>query len=165
MTENSLTFRVDGRVERPADFDFAQLQQLPAEYQIPDVSQVVPGRTGGAVRLAGLLDQVQPQSDARFIGLHASRDDFHASVPLDAIREQAILIYARDGRPLSAEQGGPVRLFIPDHAECQADEVDECANVKFIDHIELTAERGFDNRPQDEDEHAELHARQPESDT
>ena len=40
------------------------------------------------------------------------------------------------------------------------DDIDECANVKFLDHIEFTAERGFDNRPEDEDEHAALHERE-----
>ena len=42
------------------------------------------------------------------------------------------------------------------------DDIDECANVKFLDHIELTAERGFDNRPEDEEEHARLHREQEE---
>jgi hypothetical protein len=29
--------------------------------------------------------------------------------------------------------------------------------VKFLDHIELTVGKGFDNRPQDDEEHARLH--------
>ena len=60
--------------------------------------------------------------------------------------------------PITA--GGPVRFFIWDSAACQSAEVDECANVKFLDHIELTVERGFDNRPEDEEEHARLHREQ-----
>jgi hypothetical protein len=34
------------------------------------------------------------------------------------------------------------------------------ANVKFVDRIELTADKGFDNRPHDGAEHAALHARE-----
>ena len=40
------------------------------------------------------------------------------------------------------------------------DEIDECANVKYLDHIELTAGKGHDNRPHDEQQHAALHAKQ-----
>ena len=39
------------------------------------------------------------------------------------------------------------------------DEIDECANVKFVDRIELTILRGHDNRPTDEAEHQDLHRR------
>jgi hypothetical protein len=32
--------------------------------------------------------------------------------------------------------------------------------VKFVDRIELSAAKGFDNRPEDEKSHQELHERQ-----
>jgi hypothetical protein len=53
-----------------------------------------------------------------------------------------------------------VRFLIPDYAACHTDEIDECANVKFVDRIELTTEKGFDNRPHDGAAHAALHAKQ-----
>jgi hypothetical protein len=53
-----------------------------------------------------------------------------------------------------------VRFFIPDFATCHTDEIDECANVKFVELFELTAEKGFDNRPHDGAAHEELHRRQ-----
>ncbi len=159
---NDVLVRGDGNVETACEMTLADFRQLAAEHQIEDVSALVPGREGAAVRLAGILARVQPQSSAQFIGFHAAHDDFHASVPLDAVRDRAIVIYANGDQPLTAKQGGPVRIFIPDHAACNSADVDECANVKFVDHIELTVERGFDNRPDDEDEHAELHARQEE---
>ena len=59
--------------------------------------------------------------------------------------------------PLPQSKGGPVRFFIPDHAQCNTEDIDECANVKFVDHMEFTSTRGFDNRPTDEEEHAKLH--------
>jgi DMSO/TMAO reductase YedYZ molybdopterin-dependent catalytic subunit len=114
-------------------------------------------RKGRAVTLAGLLALAQPRPAARYMSVHATADDFHASIPLDAVRARAVLIYQLEGRPLPASAGGPVRLLIPDFAACHTAEVDECANVKFVDRIELTAERGFDNRPHDEVAHAELH--------
>ena len=153
----SSILRVDGEVERPLELQSSDLAAIDAAFQISDVSTLDPKRKGRAVRLAGLLGRAGVKPTAQYLTLHASRDDFHASIPLAAVRERAILIYELDGQPLSASAGGPVRLLIPDYAACHTAEVDECANVKFVDRIELTAERGFDNRPQDEDEHAKLH--------
>lgn len=150
--------RIEGEVEQPRTVTFEELAGLEARYQVPDVSALVPGRQGGAVRLAGLLELVRPKPTARYLGLHASVDDFHASIPLEAVRERALVIYHLQGQPLPPRAGGPVRFFIPDYAACHTDEIDECANVKFVDRIELTAEKGFDNRPHDGAAHAALHA-------
>ena len=57
----------------------------------------------------------------------------------------------------SVSKGGPTRFIIRDHAACHADEIDECANVKFLDRIEFTIDKGFDNRPSDDEQHAKLH--------
>ena len=155
---SEVLIRIDGEVESPLSFAFSDLLAVDNKQQISDVSPIAPKRQGGAVRLAGLLERVAVRRTAKYIGLHATRDNFHASVPLDAIRDRAIIIYHRENSPLSVAEGGPLRLFIPDHAACRVDEIDECANVKFLDHIELTAVRGFDNRPQDDTEHEQLHA-------
>jgi DMSO/TMAO reductase YedYZ molybdopterin-dependent catalytic subunit len=132
------------------------------QYQIPDVRSIDPQRTGSAVKLAGLLSLVGAKAEAKYLGLHAARDDFHASVPLAAVCDRAIVIYRVAGEPLSEKAGGPFRFYIPDFASCHTDEVDECANVKFVDRIELTADKGFDNRPRDDAEHAALHRPQDE---
>jgi DMSO/TMAO reductase YedYZ molybdopterin-dependent catalytic subunit len=124
---------------------------------VQDVRRLGATRPGDAVRLAGLLQRAGCRPAARYLGLHSETDNFHASIPLDAVRERGLLIYRADGRPLPVSAGGPFRFFIPDHHACHTDEIDECANVKFLDHIELTARRGFDNRPQDDQEHARLH--------
>ena len=78
----------------------------------------------------------------------------------EAVADEALVIYRLDGQPLPEKSGGPVRFFIPDFAACHTHEIDECANVKFVDRIEFTTERGFDNRPHDGDEHAALHAKE-----
>lgn len=152
--------QISGDVERPQQLSATDLAAIDAEFQIPDVSTLDPKRHGQAVKLAGLLSVVGVRPSAAFLTLHSSADDFHASIPLDAVRDRAVLIYALDGEPLPAKAGGPLRFFIPDFAACQSADVDECANVKFVDHIEFTANRGRDNRPTDEAEHAELHRRE-----
>jgi DMSO/TMAO reductase YedYZ molybdopterin-dependent catalytic subunit len=151
---------IAGEIANPRTLSFTDLAAIAPEYQVADVSRLVPGRQGDAVRLAGLLRLIAPKPTAKYLGLHSSTDDFHASIPLDAVADRALVIYRLDGQPLPAKAGGPVRFFIPDFAACHTAEIDECANVKFVDRIELTAEKGFDNRPHDGAEHEALHAKE-----
>jgi DMSO/TMAO reductase YedYZ molybdopterin-dependent catalytic subunit len=153
---------IAGDVAEPRLLTFADLAAIDSAFQVNDVSRLVPGRKGDAVRLAGILKLVQPRGSARYLGLHSSSDNFHASIPLEAVAERALVIYRLDGQPLPAKAGGPVRFFIPDFAACHTEEIDECANVKFVDRIELTAEKGFDNRPHDGASHEALHAKEAE---
>ena len=151
---------IAGEVAQPRTLTFADLAAIDAMYQVADVSRLVPGRKGDAVRLDGILKLVQPRGSVKYLGLHSSADDFHASIPLAAVADRALVIYRLDGQPLPAKAGGPVRFFIPDFAACHTEEIDECANVKFVDRIELTAEKGFDNRPHDGESHEALHAKE-----
>jgi DMSO/TMAO reductase YedYZ molybdopterin-dependent catalytic subunit len=151
---------IAGNVASPRSLSFADLAAMSPEHQVADVSRLMPGRKGDAVKLAGILELVQPNNSAKWLGLHSSSDDFHASIPLDAVADKALVIYRLDGQPLPEKSGGPVRFFIPDFAACHTHEIDECANVKFVDRIEFTAEKGFDNRPHDGNEHAALHAKE-----
>lgn len=154
--------RVDGEVERPIELSYAELAAMPAEQQVVDVSRFDPARKGDAVTLASILSLAKTKPSGTYLTLHASTDDFHASVPLAAVHDQGVLVYRLDGQPLPLAKGGPVRFLVRDAASCRTAEVDECANVKFVDRIELTAGRGFDNRPTDEEEHADLHRREAE---
>ena len=161
--------RIDGAVERPGSLTAQDLRSFPAAAQITDVRQLGAKRPGRAVRLDTLLVWAGVAPTATHMNLHAEADNFHASIPLEPVRQRAVLIYGTcDDEPaqgsfnaLPTTAGGPFRFFIPDHAACRADEIDECANVKFLDRIELTHGKGFDNRPHDEDEHAKLHERDP----
>lgn len=149
--------RIDGLVERPQSLSYDDLAGLDARFQAADVSRLDPKRAGDAVTLAGLLEWAGAKPAARWLTLHAAADNFHASIPLEAVRDRGLIIYRLAGQPLPAAKGGPVRFLIPDFAACHTHEVDECANVKFVDHLELTAERGYDNRPTDDESHAALH--------
>lgn len=150
------TLRIEGKVSQPLELNYQDLCGISVG-QVSDISRIIPSREGDAVTLASLLALALPHGEADYLGLHSSRDDFHASVPLAAVRESGLLIYRCNGLPLSPEKGGPFRFFIPQHDRCHTSEVDECANVKFVDRLELTAGKGWDNRPQDESEHAALH--------
>src|SRR5262249_2272607 len=72
---------VDGAVANPVRLGFDDLAALPD--QIPDVSAHHPGREGQGVDLTALLRLTGPRPEARFLTLHADRDDFHVSIPLE----------------------------------------------------------------------------------
>ena len=156
----SVVLTVEGLVARRLELRWEDLAAIEPAGQIANLEPAQPKRSGDAIRLSYLLDKAGALPDATYLTLHASADDFHASVPLAAVREQGRLIYRREGNPLPVSSGGPIRFFIPDHTACHTSEIDECANVKFVDRLELTAEKGHDNRPIEERAHAALHARQ-----
>lgn len=150
---------VDGEVDRPRSLGFDELRALDASAQVEDVSRFHPGRKGDGVTLEALLALVGPKPAANYLTLHAARDDFHVSVPLDAVRGEGIVVYRQGESPLGADQGGPIRFLIRDPAACHTDELDDCANVKYLDRIELAVRKGRDTRPADEAAHAALHGK------
>src|SRR3982751_4206291 len=156
----STRLKVDGAVENPVDLAFEDLAALPERYQVHDVSRFHSKRPGDGVALDAILERVVPRPEANYLTLHADRDDFHVSVPLAAVRAEGIVVYHRGGEPLGIEQGGPIRFLIRDPAACHTDELDDCANVKYLSRIELTTRRGRDTRPADEAAHAALHEAQ-----
>ena len=99
---------------------------------------------------------------ANYLTLHADRDDFHVSVPLEPLRGQGIVVYRLGPDRLGVEHGGPIRFLIRDPSACHTDELDDCANVKYLSRIELTERRGRDTRPASEADHAALHESQAE---
>jgi DMSO/TMAO reductase YedYZ molybdopterin-dependent catalytic subunit len=158
MSETSETLIVDGAVERPARLSFEDFRAMKPEQQVPDVSRFHPNRCGDAVTLEAILERVAPRPEARYLTLHADRDDFHVSIGLDAVRGEGLIVYKVAEAPMTPKQGGPYRFLIRNPAACHTDDLDDCANVKYLNRMELSAERGLDTRPENEQEHAELHA-------
>jgi DMSO/TMAO reductase YedYZ molybdopterin-dependent catalytic subunit len=151
---------ISGKVERPLRLTFADLVSFPEPAQILDVSRFHPTRKGDGVNFDAILEQAGVLPSANFLTLHADRDDFHVSVPLEPLRGHGIVVYRLGEAPLGLEHGGPIRFLIRDPAACHTDQLDECANVKYLSRIELTELRGRDTRPEDEQAHAALHAAQ-----
>ncbi len=152
--------RIDGEVECMVELTFGDLMAFRMEEQVRDVGRFHPTRSGDGVTLNSILERAEPKPSATYLTLHATADDFSASVPLDAVRDEGVVVYQLDGGPLPASKGGPIRFLIRNPVACHTDELDDCANVKFIDRIELTVGRGRDTRPDDDESHEELHRRQ-----
>lgn len=136
-----------GQVRQPARFDFEALTRLPG--QIEDIAALVPGRMGGGVRLAALLDAVRPQPEATNLTVESSDGSFSASVPLAAVLESGVVLYHLGRQALSEQQGGPFRFLITDAQTCATGGVDLCANVKFVGRIALSDAPGRDTRPRE----------------
>jgi len=148
---------IDGLVSRPRTFTPRDLDELPEEGKVPDVSRYHPNRRGSGVTLEAILSEVGPKPEANYLTLHADRDDFHVSIPLNAVRGEGIVVYRLGERELDLKDGGPVRFLIKDPTACHSSELDDCANVKFLSRIEFSERKGLDTRPTTEDEHAALH--------
>ena len=158
--EPSVLLTVNGAVERPLSLSFEDLAALPEDVVVVDVSRFHPARKGDGVMLEALLRMARPIAEANYLTLHASRDDFHVSVPLAPIRQEAIVVFRLGSERLDPRNGGPIRLIIRDPSACRSSELDDCANVKYLDRIELTIKKGRDTRPVDDDAHAALHERE-----
>ena len=136
---------VGGQVQQPGAFDFEALAQLSG--QIEEISALVPGRSGGGVRLAPLLAAVRPRPEATHLTVESSDGSFCASVPLSEVVGSGVVLYRLGSQALPTQQGGPFRFLITDAQTCATGGVDLCANVKFVGRIVLSAGPGRDTRP------------------
>jgi DMSO/TMAO reductase YedYZ molybdopterin-dependent catalytic subunit len=144
-SEMSQVLEICGQVQQPGTFDFEALTRLPG--QIEDIAALVPGRTGGGVRLASLLAAVRPQPEGTHLTVESDDGSFSASVPLAAVVESGVVLYHLGRQALPAQQGGPFRFLITDAQVCATGGADLCANVKCVGRIALSSAPGCDTRP------------------
>lgn len=100
-----------GGGDRTIEFD--DLRCFPKEHQIADVGQLVKNRRGAALRLRALLDRLEPAPGASQARLATADGTPACSFALRDLRDHGLLVYGRDGRPLSYWQGGPFHLILP----------------------------------------------------
>ena len=111
------TLAITGEVEEPVTLSFEELTALPATEVTSDIHCVTRWSRFDAhfkgVHWRELAKLCRPKPSARFAIAHAEHG-FTANVPLAALEdEDALVVYAADGEPLTPEHGYPVRLFIP----------------------------------------------------
>ena len=116
---SELSFRLDitGAVDHPASWNFAQFKALPQSDFVTDIHCVTTwsrydNRWQG-VSVRDLLDIVHPRAEAMFVELQAS-DGYTTNLTLaDFAAEDAIIAHSWEGKPLTRDHGGPVRLVVP----------------------------------------------------
>lgn len=111
--------RIDGLVEKPAEFSYAELKAMPKQEQIT-THFCVQGWSGvakwGGVPMRHILDLVKPTADARYAVFYSLADGDDGGRYYDVHRlsqlrhELTILAYEMNGAQVSVLHGAPLRL-------------------------------------------------------
>ena len=109
--------RVTGLVRRPLELSLAELQALPATRLVRDFQCVtgwrVPSVPWTGVRLADLLDAAGADPGAHAVTFRSFDRTYTESLTMDqARRDDVIVAYELQDRPIGAEHGGPARLYV-----------------------------------------------------
>lgn len=130
-----LTF--SGLLEPRTVLDWDQIVSLPPTERTCDL-HCVTGWTKldtvwKGVDMSRLLAAVAPSPQARHAVIHA-RGGWTTNLPLEELmRDDVLVAYEYEGRPISAEHGGPIRLLVP--------RLYFWKSAKWLEGIELTAEQ------------------------
>ena len=117
VTPQKFRLDVDGAVENRLSLSLDEFMALPQAESVSDIHCVTQwsrydNRWKG-VAARTILDLVQPKPDAKHITFH-SFDGYTTNVRLDQFDQPDVfLVHAWDGKPLTREHGGPVRVLIP----------------------------------------------------
>jgi DMSO/TMAO reductase YedYZ molybdopterin-dependent catalytic subunit len=108
---------IDGLVERPLVLTLNDLQAMPKTTLVKDFQCVtgwrVPAVHWEGVRLSEVLDQAGVKAGARGLVFESYDGLDTESLTLDqARRPDVIVAYRMLGGPITAEHGGPVRLYV-----------------------------------------------------
>ena len=117
ISTDAWSLTLSGLVDRQYTFDWHALLALPAVHQTCDIhcvttwSKLDTHWTG--VRVSDLLQGVNIKPDARHAVAHAPAG-WTTNLPLpELLRDDVLVAYEYEGRPISPEHGGPVRLLVP----------------------------------------------------
>jgi sulfoxide reductase catalytic subunit YedY len=133
---HSWRLRIDGLVKRPRELGYEELLRLPRAEQTSDF-HCVTGWSVSNVRWAGvrfhdLLALADPLPHANALRFVSAEHPYEDTLTLDqALRQNAMLAYEMDGRPLSRPHGSPARVVMPAMYGYK--------NVKWVERIELVA--------------------------
>lgn len=108
---------VDGACNQPIELDFSQLQALPNVVDTSDFHCVTTWSkldlTFVGVRVSTLLALVEPREEAAALMCHGY-DGYTTNVTLaEALKDDVLVTWQVDGKPLPREHGGPVRMITP----------------------------------------------------
>jgi DMSO/TMAO reductase YedYZ molybdopterin-dependent catalytic subunit len=114
---NQWKLKVDGLVSAPQEYAYDQLTTRPQDSNVRSFHCVtrwsIKDVAWEGVLLNKLLSPAGVSPDAKWLMFHCA-DNYTAPVPLeDALKDDSILAFKLNGKPLSAEQGFPARPFIP----------------------------------------------------
>jgi DMSO/TMAO reductase YedYZ molybdopterin-dependent catalytic subunit len=117
INPNDWKLKVDGLVENPIEYTYDQLTSMPQTSYVKSAHCVtrwsIKDVQWEGLPIMSLLRPARIKSEAKWLMFHCA-EGYSAPVPLDeALRDDAILAFKLNGKPLSAEQGFPARPFLP----------------------------------------------------
>lgn len=137
VERESWRLTVTGLVGSSLTIDWDGLLALPANEQISDI-HCVTGWTKldtrwKGVRVSRLFEGLDVLAQAQHTVIHA-KGGWTTNLPLEELLgDDALVAYEYEGRPISAEHGGPVRLLVP--------RLYFWKSAKWLQGIELTADQ------------------------
>jgi DMSO/TMAO reductase YedYZ molybdopterin-dependent catalytic subunit len=130
--------RIDGLVSEAHELRPEEIARLP---HVPFLDTVTPADTErlprtdwSGVRLSDLLATLDVQPEAKY--LRVSAGPYGVPVAIEQA-DRVLLCDSLEGEPLTVDKGGPWRLVIPGSIYF--------TSVKWVDHIEITAEEPDDS--------------------
>jgi sulfoxide reductase catalytic subunit YedY len=138
VTPEQWTIEVTGLVEEPLKVDHQQWTTLPRVTYTKDFHCVegwsVDKLSWGGVRVSEVLSLAKPKAEGKFVTFAAYSGTYTDDLTIEeALGADTLLADTLEGKPLSPEHGGPVRLVIPSQLGYK--------NVKWVVRLEVTAER------------------------
>lgn len=111
------TMSVDGLVERPQSWTWREIHALPGDAYYGDIHCVTTwskfDTTFTGVSVDTLLAAAGPLPEAAYVMAH-STTGYTTNLPLaDLTGGKAWVVWDFDGKPLTVDHGGPVRLLVP----------------------------------------------------
>jgi DMSO/TMAO reductase YedYZ molybdopterin-dependent catalytic subunit len=111
------SFSVAGQVAHPLRWDWAAFMAQPQVTLTNDIHCVTTwsryDNTWVGIAMRTLLATVKPFESAKFVMLR-SFDGYSTNLPLaDIDRDDVLLAHTWQGKPLSRDHGGPMRLVVP----------------------------------------------------
>jgi len=114
---NGWKLRVDGLVQNPIEYTYEQLTSMPqtrytksfhcvTQWSIKDVDWE-------GLPIKSLVEPAKVSPEAEWVMFHTV-EGYSSAVPIeDGLKEDALMAFKLNGKPLSPEQGFPARPFMP----------------------------------------------------
>jgi len=119
LTPHNYRLQVDGLVQNPGTYSLADVLNMPPTRVIRDYHCVtgwtVPQVAWTGVKMSELLAMAQPHANARYVLLTSADGSYTESLDMEqAHLSDVLLSYKLNDKPLSQEQGYPIRLIVPE---------------------------------------------------
>jgi DMSO/TMAO reductase YedYZ molybdopterin-dependent catalytic subunit len=114
---SSWTLTLNGLVEEPRSLSYTEFKALPRRTEKKDVHCVTRwsmlDSTWEGVPVSEVMKLVTLEPEATHVMVHAE-NGYTTNLSLDDfLRDENMLVDVRNGEPISAEHGWPLRLFVP----------------------------------------------------